>query len=341
MKKKVKKNLVISSSASDDSLGQERENEIFKGESDTSECPTDDDFLQISKSSAYYRRATSIILQDRPWTSRKTLLLFPDGAGSASSYANLPEIHSGLAVIGLSCPYVRHPQEMTCSLDELMKSYLDEVRRRQAKGPYNLGGWSAGGILAYFAAQILIQDGEEVENLVLIDSPVPKGLDRLPQRFYNHCKSIGLFGNAMPGSSPAPPPHLFAHFDTTIEVLHHYHAEPLPPGHLRKATIVWATESVMDGVKSPKLPPGPEDTEGMKFLTEQRIDFTAGGWEKLFPGTKVNVKHVANAHHISMMVSCHPLYTWSVPLNTATDYFVQQEPHAERMSEIIRSAIGL
>ena len=226
---------------------------------------------------------------------------------------------------------------MTCLLDELMKSYPDEVRRRQAKGPYNLGGWSAGGILAYFAAQILIQDGEEVENLVLINSPVPKGLDRLPQRFYDHCKSIGLFGNAVPGSSPAPPPHLFAHFDATIEVLHHYHAEPLPPGHLRKATIVWATESMMDGVKSPKLPPGPEDTEGMKFLTEQRIDFIAGGWEKLFPGTKVNVKHVANAS----MVSCHPLHTWSVPLNTATDYFVQEEPHAERMSEIIRSAIGL
>ena len=65
MKKKVKKNLVISSSASDDSLGQERENEIFKGGSDTSECPADDDFLQILKSSAYYRRATSIILQGR------------------------------------------------------------------------------------------------------------------------------------------------------------------------------------------------------------------------------------------------------------------------------------
>ena len=249
------------------------------------------------------RRATSVILQGRPWVCSKSLFLFPDGAGSASSYANLPNIHPDLAVLALNCPYVRHPQEMTCSLDELMRSYLDEVRRRQPNGPYNLGGWSAGGILAYRATQILIQEGEEVENLLLIDSPVPKGLDRLPQRFYDHLNSINIFGRNMPSPSPSPPAHLFAHFNATIEVLHNYHAEALPPKHLKKATVTWATDSVMDGVKLPKLEPRPDDTEGMKFLTEKRVDFTAAGWEKLFPGTKVDVARVEGAHHFSMMVS--------------------------------------
>lgn len=256
--------------------------------------------------SSQLRRATSVILQGRPWVCSKSLFLFPDGAGSASSYANLPNIHSDLAVLALNCPYVRHPQEMTCSLDELMKSYLDEVRRRQPNGPYNLGGWSAGGILAYRAAQILIQEGEEVENLLLIDSPVPKGLDRLPQRFYDHLNSINIFGRNMPGPSPSPSAHLFAHFNATIEVLHNYHAEALPPKHLKKATVVWATDCVMDGVKLPKLEPSPEDTEGMKFLTEKRVDFTAAGWEKLFPGTTVEVARVEGAHHFSMMVSTPP-----------------------------------
>lgn len=195
---------------------------------------------------------------------------------------------------------------MTCSLDELMSSYLDEVRRRQPKGPYNLGCWSAGGILAYRAAQILIQQGQEVENLVLINSPVPKGLDRLPQRFYDHLSSINIFGTAMPGPSPAPPAHLFAHFNATIEVLHNYHAKPLPLNQLKKATIVWPTDCVIDGVKLPKLPPGPDDTEGMKFLTEKRTDFTAAGWETLFPGTIVDVTRVEGGHHFSIMVSITP-----------------------------------
>ena len=185
---------------------------------------------------------------------------------------------------------------------------MTKFRRRQPNGPYNFGGWSAGGILAYRAAQILIQEGEQVENLVLMDSPVPKGLDRLPQRFYDHLTSIGIFGKAMPGPSLSPPAHLFAHFNATIEVLHGYHAKPLPSTQLEKATIVWATDCVIDGVKLPKLPPGPDDTEGMKFLTEKRTDFTAAGWETLFPGTRVDVTRVEGAHHFSMMVSPTPSF---------------------------------
>jgi len=272
----------------------------------------DDDYVEIPKPSIATRRATSIILQGRPWMSAKTLFLLPDGAGSATSYANLPKIHSDVSVIGLNCPYFRHPQEMTCSLDELIKSYLDEVRRRQPHGPYNFGGWSAGGILAYRATQILIAEGEEVENLVLIDSPEPRGLDRLPQRFYDHCNRIGLFGKGTPGPSPAPPAQLFEHFNATIEVLHSYYAKPLPPGHLKKVAILWATECVMDGVDFPKLPPGPEDTEGMRFLTEQRTEFTAAGWVNLFPGAVVDIKRVEGAHHFSMMVSFSLSFTFDV-----------------------------
>ena len=271
--------------------------------SDSSDTSSDENYVEVPKPSIPSRRATSVILQGRPWMSSKTLFLFPDGAGSATSYANLPRFTSNIAVIGLNCPYVRHPQEMTGPLDELVRSYLDEVRRRQPHGPYNFGGWSAGGVLAYRAIQILVQEGEEVENLILIDSPEPKGMDRLPQRFYDHCNRIGIFGKAMPGPSTSPPAHLIAHFNATIEVLHNYHAKPLAIGSLRRVTIIWATDSVMDGIKLPKLPPGPDDTEGMKFLTEKRTDFTAGGWKDLFPGVEVDAKSIQGAHHFSMMVS--------------------------------------
>ena len=172
--------LASSSSVSLNSLATNGGDEAFNTESKTSEGSVDDDYLKILKPSTPARRATSMILQGRPWMSSKTIFLFPDGAGSATSYATLPKMHPDIAIIGLNCPYVRHPEEMTCSPDELMKGYLDEVKRRQPHGPYNFGGWSAGGILAYRATQILMQEGEEVENLVLIDSPVPKGLDKLP-----------------------------------------------------------------------------------------------------------------------------------------------------------------
>ena len=277
---------------------------------ETSDTSSDEMSVETSTPCSQLRRATSVILQGRPWTCPKTLFLFPDGAGTASSYTNLPKIHPDLAVLALNCPFVRHPQEMTCSLDQLMKSYLDEIKRRQPVGPYNFGGWSAGGILAYRAAEILIHQGEEVESLVLIDSPVPKGLDRLPQRFYDHLASIDLFGKAMPGNNTGLPPQLFAHFNATIEVLHDYHAKALPPDTLKRITIIWATDCVIDGVILPKLPPHPDDTEGMRFLTEKRTDFTAQGWGDLFPGMQIDIECVEEAHHFSLMVSlCQSWFT--------------------------------
>lgn len=263
---------------------------------------------KIEQSPGSIRPAISVILQGRPRTDLKTLILFPDGAGSASSYASLPSVRSGLAIIGLNCPYNRHPEEMVCTLDELMDSYLAEVRRRQPFGPYHLGGWSSGGILAYRAAQRLIQEGEEVQTLVLIDAPAPQGLDALPQRWYDHCASVGIFDKAMPGvgssTSRAPPPEwLVPHFRASINVLHDYHADPLPKGFTPKVSLIWASECILDGVGFSGFKPSPGDPEGIKFLTEKRSDFSAGGWTRLFPDDEVTVEVMEGANHFSMMVS--------------------------------------
>jgi hypothetical protein len=59
----------------------------------------------------------------------------------------------------------------------------------------------------------------------------------------------------------------------------------------------------MDGKTVPKLPPHPDDPEGMRFLTEDRTDFSACGWEELFPGNEVRVEKAVGANHFSMMVS--------------------------------------
>lgn len=126
------------------------------------------------------RPATSVLLQGRSQAGKKTLFLFADGASFASSYSELPKANDDLAIVGLNIPYARFPEEMTCTLDQLLDESLAKLHRRQTVGPYNLGGWSTGGILAYCAAQRLVREGEKVENLMIIDSPVPQELDRLP-----------------------------------------------------------------------------------------------------------------------------------------------------------------
>lgn len=267
---------------------------------------SDEDYSLVS--SKVVPDATSITLQGNPANASKLLFLFPDGAGSATSYSSIPRVHPAVSVVGLNSPYRKQPHLFKCTVDDLIASYILEIRRRQPVGPYHFGGWSAGGILAYRAAQGMIESGETVASLVLIDSPVPKGLDRLPQHFYDFCNEIHLFGQTAGGEKVAKevPEWLVPHFNATIDTLHEYVATPLPADRLPHASLIWACDSVMDGTIVPRPAPHADDTEGMRFLTEPRTDFSGNGWEALFPGQDLWIQRAENANHFTMMVSSLP-----------------------------------
>ncbi|KAB8272972.1 hypothetical protein BDV30DRAFT_226962 [Aspergillus minisclerotigenes] len=256
------------------------------------------------------RQATSVVLQGSPKTCSRTLFLLPDGSGSATSYASIPRIDKDTCVIALNSPYIKDPSKLShCSLDDLIEGYLNELRRRRPTGPYHLGGWSAGGILAYRLAQILSDEGDEVRSLILIDSPPPRGLDRLPQHFYEMCDSLNIFGKL--GRKPnvedrkrratKKPDWLIPHFNGVIDILHDYWAEPLVDSQCLKVSLIWACSSIMDDANLPPLMPHKDDTEGMKFLTEKRRDFSGNGWEDLFPGSQLVIEKAHGANHFSMM----------------------------------------
>lgn len=82
--------------------------------------------------------ATSVILQGNPQTATSTLLIFPDSSSLASSYASLPQIREDLVVHGLNPPCLKKGIEMNCTWDEMVASYLIEIRRRQPTGPYSI-----------------------------------------------------------------------------------------------------------------------------------------------------------------------------------------------------------
>lgn len=249
---------------------------------------------------------TSVVVQGTVRTAERILFLLPDGSGSAHSYVDVPNVRRSLAIVGLNCPFRTDAAAMKhTSLDILTKSYVTEIRRRQSHGPFHLGGWSAGGILAYCVTQMLIGEGEEVANLLLIDSPAPTGLSHLPQRFYDHCQSTGLFCAKMPGSNGTPA-WLLPHFEATIDLLHEYFAEPLLSSRMPKTSIIWAADCVFDGVDFELLPKAglnEEEGEAVKFLTEKRVNVTAGAWARLFPGGQVSVTVAEGTHHFSLMVS--------------------------------------
>lgn len=252
--------------------------------------------------------ASSILLQGNPKTAKHTLFLFPDGSGSSTSYATVPKVSADVCVYGLNCPYMKTPEKLNCALQDLTASYVAEMQRRQPNGPYNVGGWSAGGICAYDAArQLVIEQGETVERLFLFDSPFPIGLEKLPPRLYKFFDDMKIFGD---GKTP-PPKWLLPHFLAFIDALDMYKAVPFPStdpqyeGRLPQTYLIWAKDGVCGKPGDPRPAPpedGSRDPREMLWLLNDRTDFGPNGWDTLVGKNKVAmIECIPEANHFSMM----------------------------------------
>lgn len=248
-------------------------------------------------SSRSFPPAASILMQGNPKTATKTLFLFPDGSGSATSYASIPNISSDVCVYGLNCPFMTTPEDFTIGIDGVAVLYLEEVRRRQPHGPYYFGGWSAGGIVAFEVTQLLIQDGERVEKMVFFDSPCPINLEALPARLHHFFNDIGLLGSGDKG----PPSWLLPHFDASIKALSAYKAKPISDfSKAPKTLAIWAQHGVARYPSDPRPPPSPNDPKSMKWLLNNRTDFGFNGWDQLLGGENISTTSV-EGNHFSMM----------------------------------------
>jgi thioesterase domain-containing protein/acyl carrier protein len=56
-------------------------------------------------------------------------------------------------------------------IEEMAAHYVAELRKHQPEGPYQLGGYSMGGAVAFEMARLLHQQGQQVDLLAIIDTP--------------------------------------------------------------------------------------------------------------------------------------------------------------------------
>ena len=251
--------------------------------------------------------ATSVRLQGSLNSSKKILWLFPDGAGSASSYSTLPVISSDWAVYCLNCPWLKTPQDLRCSLPEYVSKFRIEIRRKQPVGPYSFGGWSAGGILAFEAAQQFARQGETTAKLVLLDSPNPIGIQSPPKAMYDFLESLDLFG--MKGREP--PEWLRPHFTAFITMLDRYIPVPFSSRVGAPITrLIYARDGLCKnpGDPRPELPlDGVEDTREMTWLLNNRTNFNGDGWRDLVGEKNLRVSVIDEANHYTMLRSAESI----------------------------------
>ena len=245
------------------------------------------------------RNATSVILQGSPKTATKNLFLFPDGGGAAASYAGIPRIAPNLCLYGLNSPFMKTPHEYKCGLAGVTEIFVQEVRRRQPHGPYNVGGWSAGGVIAFEAAQQLIAVGEKVDALILIDSPCPLIIEPLPSSLHKWFGEIGLLGD---GDETKIPSWLLPHFSASIDALSTYSVRRIDPAKAPKTFTIWCEDGICKLPSDPR--PDPYPYGHAQFLLENKTDFGPGLWDTMVGKENVVCCRVSG-NHFSMMKEPH------------------------------------
>lgn len=102
------------------------------------------------------------------------IFLVHDGSGEIGIYSDLCSlIHDGINCWGLRYGQIIDYLPQIITVEELAGKYINEIRKIQPHGPYQLVGACIGGIIAYEVVSQLEQNGEQVELLSLMDSPAP------------------------------------------------------------------------------------------------------------------------------------------------------------------------
>ncbi|MEW1656761.1 beta-ketoacyl synthase N-terminal-like domain-containing protein [Streptomyces sp. NPDC093707] len=102
------------------------------------------------------------------------LFLIPPASGSSLCYRRLADhLDDSRPVYGVESPGLHDGRRPPSRLTTYAAHHLAAIRRVQPNGPYLLGGWSFGAMVAHEMSRLLEAAGERVELLVAIDGFLP------------------------------------------------------------------------------------------------------------------------------------------------------------------------
>lgn len=179
-----------------------------------------------------------------------------------------------------------------------------------------LGGWSLGGMHAFEVGRQLIELGETVKTLIMIDAPCPKALPHMPDPTVELMEQTGIFIGIKRAGKPDKPMDLSTkqHLVSCVKALKVYNPIPIPPGRYpENVFLIWAKDGTFEKMSDTvaDLAEAEAEDEGAKkkqdtglrkdWLTAKRKSFGPNGWDRLV-GNVGNIECVAiSGDHFSIM----------------------------------------
>ncbi|UFH41822.1 non-ribosomal peptide synthase/polyketide synthase [Flavobacterium cupriresistens] len=133
------------------------------------EYPTISNFVENIDSMQSAKENILIPLQKKG--SNKAIYLAPPGGGTVNCYIELVKLlGDDQPVYAFQSPGLNGKSPVSESIEEMASKFIEEMQKIDQYGPYRIGGYSLGGILAYEMAVQLQDKGFDVEELLILDS---------------------------------------------------------------------------------------------------------------------------------------------------------------------------
>ncbi|PKV49530.1 amino acid adenylation domain-containing protein [Aquimarina sp. MAR_2010_214] len=117
---------------------------------------------------------TGLILLKDTQESKQQLFLIHDGSGDTQGYMDLVDNINGYSIWGVNSDTLRFLAPQNIKLEVIAEKYVQMIKRTDPNGPYQILGWSHGGVIAYEMARQIEASGSRVDVLIMIDSQFPK-----------------------------------------------------------------------------------------------------------------------------------------------------------------------
>jgi len=198
--------------------------------------------------------------------------------------------------MALEAPGLEDGDTPETSVQALASKYSEALRKHQPRGPYSLGGWSFGGVVAFEMARRLAARGERVSLLALIDSRAPGSLPESSNPV-DGSSLVAMLARELGGGSASG-------LDGVVE---RAKAEGLLPPEIRDAEVRRLLEVLRSNLKAlrgylPGIYPGRVTLFRAADATAHHRDPTLGWGEIAAGGVEV---HQVPGDHYSMLREPH------------------------------------